>query len=67
MSIFAVLDGRKLFGQAKPYNGYGVRKAEELLYKEIEKLGKIKDMKFHDYEVILTDLDGQSIAFSMDW
>ncbi len=67
MSIFAVLDGRKLSGQAKPYNGYGVRKAEELLYKEIEELGKIKDMKFDDDEVILTDLDGQSIAFSMDW
>lgn len=66
-NIFGVLDGRKIFGQAKPYNGYGVEKAQELLYKEIKELGKINNMKFKEEEVILTDFDGQSIEFSMDW
>ncbi|MFW6120089.1 MAG: vWA domain-containing protein [Petrotogales bacterium] len=66
-SIFGVLDGRKIFGQARPYNGYGVKKAQELVYKEIQELDKITRLEFKKNEVILTDLDGQSIELSVNW
>ncbi|MFO7883017.1 MAG: vWA domain-containing protein [Kosmotogaceae bacterium] len=66
-SVFGVLDGRKLFGQAKPYNGYEVREAHELIYKEVEELDKITKIEFKVNEVILTDSNGQSIAFPVNW
>lgn len=59
VTVFGVLDGRRLEGQAKPYYGKNAKEARELVYEEYREATGVKNAEFSEGTLTFIDTTGK--------